>query len=235
MKKILALCLVVVLAVTAVTGATLAYFTDKDAKTNTFTLGGVAIHIDEKVHDGEKWEINETGDFGKLEPGVTTYMNKAIFTYNDEDDAYIRNYVAIEDPNEDAADESVWNINYQNATQTWTDPDETRYGVEITARLENVKINGRNFDIYVFDVIDGEVVKKGELNHVLSMTSFNLDEDFTNEDAEKFGKIEVYTFSEAIQAAGLTHADAMAKLQGEGTLEEHAIDLFDDMIEAENQ
>ena len=44
-KKILALCLVVALAVTAVVGGTLAYFTDKDAETNTFTVGNVKIDL----------------------------------------------------------------------------------------------------------------------------------------------------------------------------------------------
>ncbi len=53
-KKILALALVVVLAVTAVTGATLAYFTDTDDATNTFTVGNVDIDLTEP-----KWD--ETG------------------------------------------------------------------------------------------------------------------------------------------------------------------------------
>ena len=38
-KKILALCLVVALAVTAVVGGTLAYFTDTDEAENVFTTG----------------------------------------------------------------------------------------------------------------------------------------------------------------------------------------------------
>lgn len=46
-KKILALALVVVLAVTAVTGATLAYFTDTKEATNTFTVGNVKIELTE--------------------------------------------------------------------------------------------------------------------------------------------------------------------------------------------
>lgn len=52
MKKILALCLVVVLAVTAVTGATLAYFTDEDDATNTFTVGNVDITLTEPNWEG---------------------------------------------------------------------------------------------------------------------------------------------------------------------------------------
>lgn len=44
-KKIIALCLVVALAATAVIGGTLAYFTDTDAAKNTFTVGNVKINL----------------------------------------------------------------------------------------------------------------------------------------------------------------------------------------------
>lgn len=44
-KKILALCLVVALAATAIVGGTLAYFTDTKDATNTFTVGNVKIQL----------------------------------------------------------------------------------------------------------------------------------------------------------------------------------------------
>ena len=46
-KKIIALCLIVALAATAVIGGTLAYFTDTDEETNTFTMGNVQIDLKE--------------------------------------------------------------------------------------------------------------------------------------------------------------------------------------------
>lgn len=46
-KKIVALCLCVALAVVAIGGATLAYFTDTDEETNTFTMGNVKIDLKE--------------------------------------------------------------------------------------------------------------------------------------------------------------------------------------------
>jgi len=50
-KKILALCLVVALAATAVIGGTLAYFTDTDAETNVFVVGNVDIElIESQLH-----------------------------------------------------------------------------------------------------------------------------------------------------------------------------------------
>ena len=46
-KKITALCLCVALLAVAVVGASLAYFTDTDNATNTFTVGNVKITLDE--------------------------------------------------------------------------------------------------------------------------------------------------------------------------------------------
>lgn len=48
-KKILALCLIVALAATAAIGGTLAYFTDRDEQTNTFTVGKVGLDLTEVV------------------------------------------------------------------------------------------------------------------------------------------------------------------------------------------
>ena len=52
-KKILAICLCLALAAVAVVGASLAYFTDKDAKTNTFTVGNVKIKLIETTYHRE--------------------------------------------------------------------------------------------------------------------------------------------------------------------------------------
>ena len=46
-KKLIALCLIVVLAAVAVVGGTLAYFTDTDSEKNVFTTGDVDIPADE--------------------------------------------------------------------------------------------------------------------------------------------------------------------------------------------
>ena len=76
-KKILALCLVVVLAVTAVTSATLAYFTDTDKEINTFTVGNIKIDLEE----------NFTQD-SELMPGKD--IQKEVYINNvGDNDAYV--------------------------------------------------------------------------------------------------------------------------------------------------
>ena len=63
-KKIVALCLCVALAVVAIGGATLAYFTDTKTATNTFTVGNVSIELLEsqyhRVNAGKGNAVGET-------------------------------------------------------------------------------------------------------------------------------------------------------------------------------
>ena len=82
-KKILVLCLVVALAVTAVVGGTLAYFTDTDAKTNTFTTGKVDITLNETFNE----------QTAKLLPGKD--IAKIVNVTNNEEDAYVRLHIAF--------------------------------------------------------------------------------------------------------------------------------------------
>lgn len=70
-KKIVALCLCIALAVVAIGGATLAYFTDKtDTVTNTFTVGKVDIELWEHAYDATTNTLSQTekmdGTVGKL-------------------------------------------------------------------------------------------------------------------------------------------------------------------------
>ena len=81
-KKILALCLVVALAVTAVVGGTLAYFTDTDNETNTFTTGKVDITLNETFTQESK-----------LLPGKD--IAKIVNVTNNEEDAYVRLHIAF--------------------------------------------------------------------------------------------------------------------------------------------
>ena len=83
-KKVLAIALAAILAITAITGATLAYFTDTDEIDNTFTAGNVAIDLTEqdpnnaekRVDVGE--EETEEVKFPQLFPGMTLTKDPTI-------------------------------------------------------------------------------------------------------------------------------------------------------------
>lgn len=63
-KKVLTVALAGALAVTAVVGGSLAYFTDTDDKTNTFTVGNVAITLTEP-----NWDASGSKDAPEVYPG----------------------------------------------------------------------------------------------------------------------------------------------------------------------
>lgn len=79
-KKIIALCLIVALAATAVIGGTLAYFTDTtDAMVNEFTVGNVKIDLTEP-----SWKGDAT-----LMPGVVYDKDPTITVDEKSQDAYV--------------------------------------------------------------------------------------------------------------------------------------------------
>ena len=109
-KKITAIFLCVALLATAIVGASLAYFTDTDNETNTFTVGNVKIDLIEKERDGNGG-TKEFTQGKKLYPivgsaqgekdalGMPTaknYVDKMVTIENTgSEKAYIRAYFAI--------------------------------------------------------------------------------------------------------------------------------------------
>lgn len=63
-KKIIALCLCIALLAIAIVGGTMAYFTDSDAKTNTFTVGNVSIVLTEP-----NWDATGAAEAADVYPG----------------------------------------------------------------------------------------------------------------------------------------------------------------------
>ena len=111
-KKIIALCLIVALAATAVIGGTLAYFTDTDKAVNTFTVGGVAIDLIEQQSNADHTDFVPYAEGDKLlmpivgsaqgekypngQPKAVNYIDKVVTVTNTgKSAAYVRAYFAI--------------------------------------------------------------------------------------------------------------------------------------------
>lgn len=118
-KKMTALCLCMAMLAIAVVGGTLAYFTDTDNKTNTFTVGDVDITLVEKNEDGTEFEQDQV-----LLPGEENKVVKDVTVENTgTNDAYM--WVEIWLPaildNENAA---LNNLHF-NPFDTYKFPDGT--------------------------------------------------------------------------------------------------------------
>ena len=79
-KKVISLILCAALLTVAVIGGTLAYFTDMDDATNTFTVGKVDIELEEP-----NWEGNDQ----TLMPGTTLPKDPTITVESDSEDCYL--------------------------------------------------------------------------------------------------------------------------------------------------
>lgn len=69
-KKIVAICIVAIIAVTAVAGASIAYLTDTDSQTNVMTVGNVAIELNEWMRNEDGSDLVEYKDPETILPAV---------------------------------------------------------------------------------------------------------------------------------------------------------------------
>ena len=102
-KKVTIISLALALIAILVIGSSLAWFTDEDQATNTFTIGSVKIPQDEKEHD-ENGELQDFTQGQMLLPVVNTenvteddnYVEKLVSVKNiGKNDAYVRTFIAV--------------------------------------------------------------------------------------------------------------------------------------------
>lgn len=243
-KKILSVCLVSVIAIMAIAGATLAYLTDTDKADNVFTIGNVQIELVEQQRndagDGlEKFEDNKVllpiveSAQGKKEevdgvkglPTSKNYVDKIITVKNTgASDAYMRVYIAIPVVLDNVGDASQ-NILHFN----WTKESsvEGEWGPENLV-VKEVEVQGIKCNIY--ERTYTSVVAKDNATKTPAYIGFYLDKKVDNrmENGEiiytingtdinyDFTKgVTIPVFAVAVQADGFDSADqAMSEAFG---------------------
>ena len=225
-KKLTALAMVLVLGATAAIGGTLAYFTDKDAQTNTFTTGNVAIDLYEDFGDNDGWEelIPTTG---KVNGEWTNAIAKKVFVENTgSEDAFVRVHIALPsildngDPSFDAG-KNVLHFNYDedNAGKDKWDWSKTT-GAEYTGDWNYYETTIDEIPYNVYVVTYETALAEGDVT-VDAMNQVYLDSKVTNEDitklkAELGNEWKIYVAAEGAQAAGFDTAyDALNAAFGE--------------------
>ena len=185
-KKLVAICLVLSLAVMALAGASLAYFTDTDDATNVFTSGKVDITLNE-VFDEET---------AQLIPGVDIQKDVTISLSQDSVESYVWYTYAIPAVVDDANNEAYKNIihvnhagrnwlGYQNNQKYWAKgqneatPEDQCWIIDNVV-IEQTEIDGVLYNVYV--VLYNGTLKAGE-ETTIGMTKVYCDTkvDFDNE------------------------------------------------------
>ena len=147
-KKLIAISLVVAMLAVAIVGGSLAYFTDTDEATNTFTAGGVKIDLIEQQRNADHNALEDFKDNKNLMPIVGSaqgeqeivggvklptaenYVDKIMTIKNTgASAAYVRIFVAVptalqngQTPNAPRYDVLHWNFNGASCAEgEWTD------------------------------------------------------------------------------------------------------------------
>lgn len=218
-KKILALCLVVALAATAVIGGTLAYFTDTDAQKNTFTTGNVAIDLWEDFGDNDAEGIEKllpatgSAQAGTLKNGI----EKEVYVTNDgSEDAYVRVHIAIPSILDDAqpnfdASKNVLHFNYapetvEDGKWNWSNSVDGTTGSNWN--FYTTTIDSKSYNVYV---VTYETKLAKDESTVDAMSQVYLDSETTNEDITRIKETlgdnwYIYVAAEGTQAEGFDDA-----------------------------
>lgn len=160
MKKTLTVLLALVLVIAMSVAGTMAYLTDKDTVTNTFTVGNVKITMDEQDTDHDtntadnvvvNGETRDKANSYKLIPGHTYDKDPIVRVAAGSEDCWlfvkVDNQIAtIED-----ADKSVAS---QMATNGWTLEDAANN----IYSYKSIVSAGANVPVFTNFTIDGEVI-----------------------------------------------------------------------------
>lgn len=215
-KKILTVALVVALLAIMVTG-TLAYFTDQDEVTNTFTVGSVKIEVYE---NGE-----ETPDaikpLGVLTPVVSaepsddvSYKDKVVDVKNTgKNDAYIRVHIAMPTALVDYLQLDVTREGWSNPVLTEATVERVDYTVITYDYLTPVAPNAFTAELlqgaYLKSNVDLEETADGDLEFILRAANGTklensgfIAHELNDDGSYTSATVNVMVFAQAIQTEG---------------------------------
>lgn len=240
-KKILVACLCVALAVLTVAGTTLAYLTSTDKVENTFTVGNVAINLDEAkvAENGTAVTPAERvkGNNYKLMPGHTYTKDPTVTVLEGSEEAYVRMKVTFNNATEiiamctdpeyaedgptgvENAFPLIRMVNFVEANAAKWDgiiPDNM---VDTEEMLGNAKyfVYDTKADTLTYYFYYTETVAAPTADVVLPVLfdSITVPDWVTGEQLAKLNNFQIVAVAEAIQADGFASADAAwAKFNG---------------------
>lgn len=235
-KKILALCLCVALAATAIVGASLAYFTDTDEATNTFAVGNVKINLIEQQR-GENglvpFEQNKKlypivgsaqGEKDALGmPTAKNYVDKIVTIENTgSEKAYIRAYFAIPSALDDGYESfnaglNVLHFNFGNANGATTEGNQWLWQHDGKWNYFETTINGIAYNVYYADyyqAVDAGATTEQFVQGVYLDKTFDIKDgkcyafgqEVTLDDGWDWNNVSCPVFAIACQAEGFDDA-----------------------------
>ena len=229
-RKVLAIALAVAL-IAIMVGGSLAYFTDNDEVTNTFTIGSVKIEI----YENDEATDSDTISFGKLTPVVsdvpsedTNYFDKVVDVKNiGANNAYIRTHIAVPTALVDYLALDLTTTGWSQLDSTTAVVDSVAYTVYTYDHLEAVEPGAFTTELlqgaYLKSNVDLEENADGDMVFILrdasgnktATSSFvahtkNADGSYTS------ATVNILIASQAIQTEGFTAGATSALNSGFG-------------------
>lgn len=221
-KKAMLMTLCAIILVVATVFGTMAYLTSTDTVTNTFTVGNVAIKLDEAKVDengaavsGARVKANEY----KLMPGHTYTKDPTIHVDAASEDCFIRAKVTLTNAKEwiavatKYADNKVENIIKGTDDNIWwvSQPavDETANTVTYTFVYKNESHT---------DELGKRIWTSTDSKDLVLFNEIAIPGGLTNDELKSVGASKITVVAEAIQADGFANADeAWAAFEGVST------------------
>ena len=217
-KKITAIALVVAILAVGIIGGTLAYFTDTDEATNTFTAGGVDIALIEQERDGHGGLQNFTQDKVLMpivgsaqgekdalgQPVAKNYVDKMVTIQNTgKSGAYVRAYFAIPSALDDGyetfnAGANVLHFNFGNVNGESTYDVQWNWKHDGKWNYFETTIDGVAYNVYFADYY--QVLPAGATTEQF-VSGVYLDKSFDCKDGK------YYAFNEEVDLSGLINND----------------------------
>ncbi len=196
-KKILSICLVAVIAVMAIAGASLAYFTDNEEAVNTFTFGNVDIELTET-----KWPTNDRFD---VVPGVAYEKNPVVKNIG-KNEAWIKVDVTLSDATAFIAAATKYNITDLSTIFTIADDFDTEWV------LAEVKQPTAENDTLTYSYYYRKLLEK-EADTGALFTAVTIPKQFNNADMNAIGdNFTITVTAHAMQDANFANVqDAFAE------------------------
>lgn len=194
-KKIVTVCLVVALLAVCAIGGSLAYFTDTDNATNTFTVGNVDIQLTEPSWNPAVSHIADPGVAVAKDPVVTNVG---------ANDAWIRVNVTISDATAFSTAMNKHGLN--DLGEIFGNHDESKWTLASKGNIVNDTLTYSYYYYRPLLAKDGDNVDATEA----LFDSVTIPAEFTSADMEAIGSDFTITVkADAIQANGFTNvADA---------------------------
>ena len=223
---LLSMCAVLLVAVSIF--GTLAYLTDKDTVTNTFTVGSVGLSLDEAdVKPDGSYETNhdsrvQANEYHLL-PGHTYYKDPTVTVDAGSEDAYVRMIVTVENIDQLKAALPYSEIVVGDDGTTYQVVNNQYYADDCTTFLLQMLCGGWDANTWLFEgyteKADGtegyyefrykEVVKKSENPTKLDdlFETITVPGEIDNDHLAYLADVEIVVAAHAIQADGFATAD----------------------------